>query len=380
VFLLSLAVVGAEFYASRDLADRVVRPAVYLILGFGFCGVILGLSVLARRERPASPKILEALDTLNMSLARIREQLQTPQSPAPATETASPRPALFERPESPLSTPASNGDQRVVELLEDIRAISLMNETQRQARLQQFLDEHRAASLARVDEAMERKDWAHAEHLLNALDEQFPRHSDIVRARHRLAELRGTVEVETFSDVKRKIDSHIANGSWDQAMSTAQAFVRSFPSSSEGRTQLERVKRERDAHSGPDIDRMYQEIRRHVESRSWRRALGVARQMIDQHGTDPRATPVKQQLATLEENAEIEERQEQEVRIEELIRAGRLVDAVHLADDLVVRYPDSPQALSLEKMLPQLRTMAVEQGANPEEVDPERESEAQARA
>ena len=68
---------------------------------------------------------------------------------------------------------------------------------------------------------------------------------------------------------------------------------------------------------------------------------------------------IRGQLKTIRENAEIEERQEQERRIQELIRSKQFFEAIDLAEDLLQRFPNSPQADSLQKLLPKMRDLAI---------------------
>ena len=80
--------------------------------------------------------------------------------------------------------------------------------------------------------------------------------------------------------------------------------------------------------------------------------------LLQQFPTHRLADKIREQLKTLQDNAEIEERQELEVRIQELIRAGHFEQAIELAEDVIRRYPMSPQAESLETLLPRIRELA----------------------
>ena len=72
-----------------------------------------------------------------------------------------------------------------------------------------------------------------------------------------------------------------------------------------------------------------------------------------------RSAAIRPQLKTIRENAEIEERQEQERRIQEMIRTKQIPEAIDLAEDLLRRFPASPQADSLHKLLPKMRELAI---------------------
>jgi len=72
-----------------------------------------------------------------------------------------------------------------------------------------------------------------------------------------------------------------------------------------------------------------------------------------------KSVAIRGQLKTIRENAEIEERQEQERRIQDLIRNKQFFDAIELAEDLLQRFPNSPQAETLQKLLPKMRELAI---------------------
>jgi hypothetical protein len=134
--------------------------------------------------------------------------------------------------------------------------------------------------------------------------------------------------------------------------------VEGFPYSSDARTLHQRVEHEYEVYLESDAQRMFDDIRQHIERRSWRRALAHAMRLIEICPNHRLAVQIRPQLQTLRDNAEIEQRQEMEAQIQELIRAGRLHDAIVLGEDLLRRYPASPQAESLEVMLPRLRELA----------------------
>jgi outer membrane protein assembly factor BamD (BamD/ComL family) len=105
---------------------------------------------------------------------------------------------------------------------------------------------------------------------------------------------------------------------------------------------------------------IYTELRQHTEQHQWRQALAGAQRLLSRYPMHPRAQQVRQQLRTIQENADIEERQEAEVRIQELIRAGQFRDAIDLSEEIIRRFPGSPQADAIEAMLPRLHQLAGE--------------------
>ena len=134
-----------------------------------------------------------------------------------------------------------------------------------------------------------------------------------------------------------------------------------YPDNPDAAGLLRRVTRERDLFRESTVQRLYDEVKHEVERRNWRRAHSSAVKLLERFSDHRKSEKIRAQFSTIAENAEIEERQEQESRIQELIKARRFGEAVELAEQLMRQFPDSPQAQSLEELLPTLRDKALEE-------------------
>jgi len=161
--------------------------------------------------------------------------------------------------------------------------------------------------------------------------------------------------------MRQSVDDAMAISNWDQALSAIQKFLDDFPGNPDGKALLTRVTRERDLYRENTAGRMYDEVKHEVERRSWRRAMAAAQRLLEKFPADQRTLKIRRQMKVIQDNAEIEERQEQEQRIQELIRAKRFQEAIEMSQDLLERFPLSPQAELLEELLPKLREMAMKQ-------------------
>jgi outer membrane protein assembly factor BamD (BamD/ComL family) len=213
------------------------------------------------------------------------------------------------------------------------------------------------------------RQWHGAERLVMSMETEFPGDHDVAKARNYLNHARHLNEEETLAATVRDVESLMQSANWDHALSRATALVEGFPDNGRARELLQRVQRERDAYYESTVARMFDELRHDIDRRMWRRAFMHAQHLLERFPSHPRAEAVRRQLKTLQDNAEIEERQELEVRIQELIKSQRLDEAIALGEDLIRRYPMSPQAESLDTLLPRLRDLA-EHGAEEEEYDP----------
>ncbi len=175
-----------------------------------------------------------------------------------------------------------------------------------------------------------------------------------------MLESRSKSEHATINKVRDSIDEYVATERYDQAYIAARQLVEDFPLNADVKQLLDRVSQERDLWREATGVKLFEDIRLHVERRQWRQALAFATRMIDEFPDHRRTEQIRAQYRTIQDNAEIEERQEIEVRIQEMIRSGDYNDAIELGEDLIRRYPDSPQADSLDQLLPRIRQLAVE--------------------
>ncbi len=173
--------------------------------------------------------------------------------------------------------------------------------------------------------------------------------------------------VEAFDSLdaaRARVDDLMALSNWDQALAIAANFAEEHEDDADAQWLRQRVQREFDIYREGSVRRLYEQIKDELERKHYRRALSIARRLLDKFPDHRKAQKIRQQLPTILENAEIEERQEEEQRIQSYIKAKRFADAVELGEALLAKYPTSPQAESLEDMLPRLRQLAIEQEAD----------------
>ena len=246
-------------------------------------------------------------------------------------------------------------------MIQELREFSLMSDQQKQARLKEHASHRKTALLQQAARLIEKKQWGRAEHLLASLDPDFPGDAEVAAARTSVAAGRNSVESGMYRQMRQSVDDAMAISNWDQALSAIQKFLDDFPGNPDGKALLTRVTRERDLYRENTAGRMYDEVKHEVERRSWRRAMAAAQRLLEKFPADQRTLKIRRQMKVIQDNAEIEERQEQEQRIQELIRAKRFQEAIEMSQDLLERFPLSPQAELLEELLPKLREMAMKQ-------------------
>lgn len=364
VFVAFLQMVTALGDAERPRLVSFVAGAgptfAYLAMGIGIAGVLAGVaSLLARQDGTDDDAVPATLQQMGQMIGRVGAEVQklhgavqdlaarggaTPASPPPA--------------EAPLADDATL--RRLREKLDEVSLILLMNEDQRRSRLAQLMEERKGESLAEARTFLRNQEWGKAQQVLSALEQQFPEDAEVHQLRQEAQAALSEQGQKTFDAAASKVEDLMALSNWEQAMAQAKRLAEDFPASDEARVLLERVRREHTLFREQTVQRLYDQVKAQIERRQWRKALETARQLVERFPDSRRAVGIRQQLDTIQTNAEIEERQEREDRIQELVKSKRYAEAILMSEQLIREYPSSPQAEQLEDMLPKLRQLARE--------------------
>jgi hypothetical protein len=344
-----IIIAGGGVSERQALVAHIGIAAFALMGGVGIWGILNGIESILHRQPVLPADLIEALSTIHRSITHLTTTVQKTQTTSGSN---------FDPTSLRDLMPRETLD-RMTLLLEDLRELSMMNEPQRQSAYQQHVELQKHEALERVSQLIQTQQWGQADQILQRLSAQFAADPDVSRFRQQLEANRSAVQSEAFSQARKAVETNMIGSSWDQALKAAQKFADDFPNHLDGQELLDRVKRERELFRESAVGRLYHEIRTEIDNRNWRHGLDLANNLIELYPDHPRTHLIRQQFKTIQDNAEIEERQEQEVRIQELVRSHRLQEAIDLAENLIDRYPDSPQAESLEKLIPQMREMLL---------------------
>lgn len=171
-------------------------------------------------------------------------------------------------------------------------------------------------------------------------------------------------QFDSIDKARARVEDLMALSNWEAALAIASEFAHQHPDDTDAQWLQQRVNREFEIYREGSVRRLYDQIKDELERKHYRRALSIGRRLLDKFPDNKKAQKIRNQLPTILENAEIEERQEEEVRIQSFIKSKRFSDAIELGEALLAKYPMSPQASSLEEMLPRLRELAIEQEAD----------------
>jgi outer membrane protein assembly factor BamD (BamD/ComL family) len=369
---------AARMVVSPDesMAGRLpmLAEAVAIVLGLGGLGALLygvaGLLEVADTNPAGNPArqsdvpdkaMLQAMAELHTAIDRLPATLQ---AQIAASHLDQSHPTALEETGAPVrdtgSPEIAESMRLVLGMLEEIRELALLNDAQRQQRLAGSQKQRRDQLLTEIKRLLASERWGAADKMLTLFDDEFPRDPETSSLKAHIADARRHAEQKSLAELQKRVEDLVAVASWERAYAETAVFVENFPANRQGKDLLARVVRERDVHLESTANRLYAEIKADIERRNWRRALANARKLLERSPRHRRSAVIREQFKTIQENAEIEERQEQERRIQELMRSKQFPQAIDLAEDLLERFPNSPQAESLQQLLPKMRELAIE--------------------
>lgn len=241
------------------------------------------------------------------------------------------------------------------ELLEEIRDNTLMNEEQKRERWELVLAHRRKNLSETVYDRIERKRFADGAHELDRFEELYGRDAATTELRRKLDAARRLAERRDLAEALENYTTLKANREWGEALRGAEKLLNTYPQSIEARQWLEQIHRDREQVSAEHRRALLDQTQKRGAEREWRKALASARALLDEYPESAEAQSVRPQLETLEFNAGVETRQELEEQIKDLISRRDFAEALELANQVIVRYPESPQAEALRRQLPRLR-------------------------
>jgi len=361
VLTIAGLVVRLVYYAQRG-GGNITHELWVLLAGFtvglGTSAALFGLAVALRYMHSLNSSIrrLEAARResggANESASPAR---QAPNEAAEAAGTGMPRALPY------ASLLDDRRFEKIMSLLDDIRENSLLSDEQRHAKLKRLAEQKRQDLLGEIESLLHRKEFHRARMVLSELVKKYGQDQQTASLETRIEEARAKAEREEIAAVIKETEDLMSTAAWERARLTAQELLNKYPDLLEARELLERVEREQRLFEQEERNRMRDQIQRHSARREWRRALSVARALLERYPDSIEAEAIRAQMDTLEANAEIEQRHELEAQIKDLVRRHRFREALELARRVIADYPNSPQAEVLRGQIDLLEQRAAEQ-------------------
>jgi tetratricopeptide (TPR) repeat protein len=344
--LLVIAMVYCAFSGPHELVIPYLCEGVaFLLLGIGLGS---GLKVLADlyEARTDSMSLATSHSEMAQQLGQLRSSINEALSPA-----------------SSLSPNDQVVFSRIDQALEEIREFTLMTDREREERLHKVVEQRKRQLANEVMELIGKQEWARAENHVTMLETHFPTDPYTTGCRRDLNIARKAAEYDAVLETRQRVEGLVMMESYDAALASCTKLVENFPSNADARALLQRITREREIHIDANGQKLFEDIRVAIDRREWKHALTLAHRMLNRFPHHVRTLQIRDQFETIQDNAEIQERQEIEVQIEELVRSNRYAEAIGLGEDVVRRFPHSPQAQTLQgSVLPRLREVLQQDG------------------
>lgn len=242
----------------------------------------------------------------------------------------------------------------------DLRDIGLLNEEDRAARRKV-----EAESLVRklghdIPTLLREHKWQEARQRLNAARYRFPSEAAWEPLDKQLEDARAQFETHDLELATREVDDLVTLGAWDRAAEVVQDLRQRHPESDQVAQLARRVAAGREKAVAENRAKLMAQAQAATDRHDWGGALKLVEQIIEAYPNSPEAIELQLQIPTLRANVEVQRRQQMEARIRDLIAQQRLAAALEVANELIERYPDSPQAKVLREQLPRLEQRAQE--------------------
>jgi len=162
-------------------------------------------------------------------------------------------------------------------------------------------------------------------------------------------------QARLFVVQKRRIEDMMSLAQFARAEKLAQALLSSLPHWDEAEALLETVRRESTAFRREQQTRLFGEFQKWTESRQWTYALAVGEQLLAKYPACDQAQRISATMATVRSNAHFQEARILRDRISDLVRRKRFSEAVKVAEDVVVRFPNTRVAKQLRSLIPNMK-------------------------
>lgn len=366
--VLVIAAIALFFFDLRQVNGfslAVLPRLLYLpLITIGLAVALAAIADVLAHENEGINELSRAVSRLQQSLADVQHKVDDAHVALDRLSRNRAPPVTAPQPMHVTAHLPANAFDPVIKMLNEIRDLSLMTEAERRERLVHMEHERKLVLVRQAIENMEQQRWSEADMVLRTLEAEHLEDGDVKRTRQQFEDARRNAEPQAIARGREVIENFMSIGSWDQALAASQRLCGDFPGNIDAQGLQQRVMRERDIHVETSVARMVEEIRHDIDRRLWRRALMHAQRLLERFPQHAKTQRIREQLGTLRENAEIEERQELEVRIQELVRARKFNEAIQVSEELLTRFPASPQAEQIDLLLPRIRELQKEGGSS----------------
>jgi hypothetical protein len=348
-----------EVLSRKTQPVRIDEIVDIVLLGVGGVAAALLLAGVAaiinylQNQAQMVNRLVRAQEDVATAVSRMRA---SDDSPVPSVPAA---PVIPEAPTSQTTWIDSQRLEQIGELLQEISENVLLTPEQRQARQRQRIERmHRD-----VGEVLSRLladgKFPEAQRRVDEYARSFPdKRAAVEQFQARIEQVRSQVEDTDYQQAAGRIRDFMGMAAWERAEDVIQELLARHPRSQRVRSLVDDLRQERGKFEQQQRQQLLGEIEQLTGRKEWRNAFRLASDLLGRFPTSTEAQTVRAKMDTLRDNAEIEIRRDLEEQLKELMRTHRYIEALALAQDIIAKYPGSPQAKVLKEQLPQMMSKA----------------------
>ncbi len=235
----------------------------------------------------------------------------------------------------------------------------LLSPEQRQARHRQHLEQIHRELGETLTRLLSESKIAEAQRRLDEYARSFPdERAGVERFQEQIEQARAVAEDGDYQQAASRMRDFMGMAAWERAEEAAQELLARHPRSGRVKDLVDSLHQDRSRFEQQQRQQQLGQIEELIIRKEWRSAFRQAGELITRFPGSPEAQGLRAKMDTLRDNAEIEIRKDLEEQLKELMRTHRYIEALALAQDLIAKYPNSPQAKALKDQLPSMMTKA----------------------
>ena len=245
----------------------------------------------------------------------------------------------------------------LLDLLEQVRDSALMSDTQRQ----QLAAIHWAKRKQTLTESIERHmlsgNWAPARAQLEELQALLPGDGEVKTLAERVSGEYSARLSEDLHAADSQLRHLLSIAAWPEANELVAALENKYPQAAQIEQMRSQINREHEAFERENKERILGQVADATDRKQWKRAVAAVEEFIQRYPVDKLTERLRFDLTTLQENAVAQERKEQESLFKDLLKGQRYEEAMTVAKGVIAKYPNSPAATELTKLLPKVEDL-----------------------
>jgi outer membrane protein assembly factor BamD (BamD/ComL family) len=249
--------------------------------------------------------------------------------------------------------------EEIGELLHEINENVLLTAEQRQAKRRQSLERMHRDMGETLSRLLAEGKFPEAQQRLDEYARSFPDEQQAVeRFQAQVDQARAQAEEGDYQQAADRVRDFMGMAAWDQAEEVIQELLGRHPKSQRVRELVDGLRQERTKFEQQQRQQLLAQVKQAAARNEHREAYRLASELTGRFPDSHEAHSLRNTMQTLKDNAEIAIRKELEEQLKEMARAHRYIEALALAQDIIAKYPTSPQAKALKDQLPQLMSKA----------------------